>query len=153
MFLQIIEVAVDVEEEFTVGDEGEPVAQPREAVADVVEGGGALQPHVGEVMLSALSVVVTHFFFILHVQIVALKEQNLIKIQNVIQGDHDGRRLGFVDNNCVIPLHCPPNSAWGPSIYDVRRILGFFAPPPCPHLGLIYSTKFTQPPLLHLLLG
>ena len=25
--------------------------------------------------------------------------------------------------------------------------------PPCPHLGLIYSTKFTQPPLLHLLLG
>ena len=25
--------------------------------------------------------------------------------------------------------------------------------PTCPHLGLIYSTKFTQPPLLHLLLG
>ena len=24
--------------------------------------------------------------------------------------------------------------------------------PPCPHLGLIFSTKFTQPPLLHLLL-
>ena len=30
----------------------------------------------------------------------------------------------------------------------------FFTPsPPCPHLGLICSTKFTQPPLLHLLLG
>ena len=42
----------------------------------------------------------------------------------------------------------------GPSIYDVRKILGFFdLLPPCPHLGLIYSTKFTQPPLLHLLLG
>ena len=42
----------------------------------------------------------------------------------------------------------------GPSIYDVRKILGFFDPlPPCPHLGLIYSTKFTQRPLLHLLLG
>ena len=25
--------------------------------------------------------------------------------------------------------------------------------PPCPHLGLIYSTKFTQPPLLNLLWG
>ena len=25
--------------------------------------------------------------------------------------------------------------------------------PPCSHLGLIYSTKFMQPPLLHLLLG
>ena len=25
--------------------------------------------------------------------------------------------------------------------------------PPCLHLGLIYSTKFTQPPLQHLLLG
>ena len=24
---------------------------------------------------------------------------------------------------------------------------------PCPHLGLIYCTKFKQPPLLHLLLG
>ena len=40
----------------------------------------------------------------------------------------------------------------GPSIYYVRKILGFFDPP-CPHLGLIYSTKFTQPPLLNLLLG
>ena len=29
----------------------------------------------------------------------------------------------------------------------------FLTPSPCPHLGLIYSTKFTQPPLLHLLLG
>ena len=33
----------------------------------------------------------------------------------------------------------------GPSTYDVRKILVFFDPlPPCPHLGLIYSTKFTQ---------
>ena len=46
------------------------------------------------------------------------------------------------------------NEGKGPSIYDVRKILGFFDPlPPCLHLGLIYSTKFTQPPLLHLLLG
>ena len=28
-----------------------------------------------------------------------------------------------------------------------------FLTPPCPHLGRIYSTKFTQPPLPHLLLG
>ena len=42
----------------------------------------------------------------------------------------------------------------GPSIYDVRKNFGNLDPlPPCPHLGLIYSTKFTQPPLLHLLLG
>ena len=35
----------------------------------------------------------------------------------------------------------------GPSIYEVRKILGFFDPlPPCPHLGLIYSTKFTNLP-------
>ena len=34
------------------------------------------------------------------------------------------------------------------------KFSGFWTPsPPCPHLGLIYSTKFTQPPLLHLLLG
>ena len=78
-FLQVIEVAVDVEEEFAVGDEGELVAQPREAVADVVEGGGALDPHVGEVLLSAaaaatrrLGVVIAHFLFILHVEIVVL---------------------------------------------------------------------------------
>ena len=42
----------------------------------------------------------------------------------------------------------------GPSIYDVRKNFGILDPlPPCPHLGLIYSTKFMQPPLLHLLLG
>ena len=29
----------------------------------------------------------------------------------------------------------------------------FFTPSALPHLGLIYSTKFMQPPLLHLLLG
>ena len=83
-FLQVIEVAVDVEEEFAVGDEGELVAQPREAVADVVEGGGALDPHVGEVLLSAaaaaamrrLGVVIAHFHFVLHVEIVVLNEQN-----------------------------------------------------------------------------
>ena len=52
---------------------------------------------------------------------------------------------GFVD---FPPWFTQPK---GPSIYE---ILGFFNPsPPCPHLGLIYSTKFTQPPLLHLLLG
>ena len=34
------------------------------------------------------------------------------------------------------------------------KFSGFWTPsPPCPHLGLIYCTKFTQPPLLHLLLG
>ena len=42
----------------------------------------------------------------------------------------------------------------GASIYDVRKIFGILDPSPhCQHLGLIYSTKFTQPPLLHLLLG
>ena len=44
-------------------------------------------------------------------------------------------------------------SAKGASIYDVRKIFGILDPSPCPHLGLIYNTKFTQPPLLHLLLG
>ena len=34
------------------------------------------------------------------------------------------------------------------------KFLDFLTPSlPCPHLGLIYSTKFTQPPLQHLLLG
>ena len=40
----------------------------------------------------------------------------------------------------------------GPSINDVTLIFGFFGPPPpppCPQFGLTYSTKFTQPPLLH----
>ena len=34
------------------------------------------------------------------------------------------------------------------------KFSGFWTPSPlCLHLGLIYSTKFTQPPLQHLLLG
>ena len=37
--------------------------------------------------------------------------------------------------------------------YMMSENFSGFCPPPCPHLGLIYSTKFTQPPLLHLLLG
>ena len=76
LFLQIIEVAVDVEEEFSVGDEGELVAEPRESVADVVEGGGALDPHVREVKLisAALGVVLTHFLLVLHAQIVVLSK-------------------------------------------------------------------------------
>ena len=43
----------------------------------------------------------------------------------------------------------------GPCTYDVCKIFGIFdpLPPPCLHLGPIHSTKFTQPPLLHLLLG
>ena len=37
---------------------------------------------------------------------------------------------------------------------EVGKIFGIFDPlSPCLHLGLIYSTKFTQPPLLHLLFG
>ena len=37
----------------------------------------------------------------------------------------------------------------GPSTYDVRKIFRFFDPlPPCPHLELICSIKFTQPLLL-----
>ena len=32
------------------------------------------------------------------------------------------------------------------------KFSGFLTPSPCLHLGLIYSTYFTQPPLLHLLL-
>ena len=31
------------------------------------------------------------------------------------------------------------------------KFSGIWTPPPCPHLGLIYSTKFMQPPLLHLI--
>ena len=37
---------------------------------------------------------------------------------------------------------------WRPYM-TAAKFLGFLTPsPPCPHLGLIYSTKFTQPPLL-----
>ena len=34
------------------------------------------------------------------------------------------------------------------SRYDVRKIIGFFLPPPlpCPHLDMIYTINFTQPP-------
>ena len=78
-------------------------------------------------------------------------------------GEAEPRVLGELnDNNNVSGLTerqkslglSPTKAHKGPSIYDVRKILGFLDPlPPCPHLGLIYSTKFTQPPLLHLLLG
>ena len=38
----------------------------------------------------------------------------------------------------------------GASIYYIRKIFGILDPlPPCSQSGLIYSTKFTQPPLLH----
>ena len=38
----------------------------------------------------------------------------------------------------------------GASIYYVRKIFGILDPlPPCSQSGLIYKTKFTQPPLLH----
>ena len=34
----------------------------------------------------------------------------------------------------------------GASRYDIRKFFGFFDPfPPCPHLELIYTIKFTQP--------
>ena len=37
----------------------------------------------------------------------------------------------------------------GAYINDICKILGFFDPlPPCPHLELIYTIQFTQPPLL-----
>ena len=37
----------------------------------------------------------------------------------------------------------------GASRYDARNIFGFIDPlTPCPHLNLIYTTKYTQPPLL-----
>ena len=39
--------------------------------------------------------------------------------------------------------------AEGVSRYDVRKNFGFFDPlPPCLHLDLIYTIKFTQPLLL-----
>ena len=42
----------------------------------------------------------------------------------------------------------------GPCTYDVHKVFGDFDPlPPCLNLGPIHSTKYTQPPLLHLLLG
>ena len=34
-----------------------------------------------------------------------------------------------------------------------QNFWGFWLPPPCPHLVMIYRTKSTQPPLLCLLLG
>ena len=40
----------------------------------------------------------------------------------------------------------------GASRYDVGKFFGYFDPlPPCPHLDLICSIKFTYPPLLRLL--
>ena len=41
-----------------------------------------------------------------------------------------------------------------PYIKDVRLIFGIFNPlPPCPHSGQIFSTEFTQHPLLCLFLS
>ena len=36
-------------------------------------------------------------------------------------------------------------------MYDILKIFGFFTPPPCPHLDLIYTIEFKQPPILCLL--
>ena len=37
----------------------------------------------------------------------------------------------------------------GPLTKDVGKIFVFLTPyPPCPHVGMIYKTKITQPPLL-----
>ena len=54
-----------------------------------------------------------------------------------------------VPGSCFfVTRRCP----WGAFINDIRKIFGFFDPlPPCPHLVLTYTLKFTQPPLLHLL--
>ena len=47
------------------------------------------------------------------------------------------------------PPFLSPYPALGASINDVLIIFGIFDPfPLCPHLELIYNTKFTQPPLL-----
>ena len=40
------------------------------------------------------------------------------------------------------------------TIRTSAKFLGFLTPsPPCPHFGLIHSSKYTQPPLVCLLLG
>ena len=45
-------------------------------------------------------------------------------------------------------------SSEGACSYDVCKTFGIFDPlPPCLHFGPIHGTKFTQPLLLHLLLG
>ena len=41
----------------------------------------------------------------------------------------------------------------GPFTNNVSKIFGIWSPPPCPHFGLIYITKNTQPPLLRQNLG
>ena len=55
----------------------------------------------------------------------------------------------------VLGVGCPRSEsivAKGASRCDIRKILGFFDPlPPCPHLDLIYTIKFKQPPLLRTL--
>ena len=71
-------------------------------------------------------------------------------------GDQVQGHLKFFWNNftCSEAWSSMDHSHKGASIYDVRKIVGILDPsPPCPHSGLIYSTKFMQPPLLHLLLG
>ena len=47
------------------------------------------------------------------------------------------------------PIVCEGDQlSLGASIYDVCKIFGILDPfPTCLHLGLIYSTKFTQPPV------
>ena len=60
------------------------------------------------------------------------------------------RDLAWSGNILRFVLLC----AKGASIFDVRKLFWILDTLPlCPHLGLIYSTKFKQPPLLHLLLG
>ena len=54
----------------------------------------------------------------------------------------------------AVPASHFPRARWGRPYMTSAKFSGFWTPsPPCPHLGLIYSTKFMQPPLLHLLLG
>ena len=57
----------------------------------------------------------------------------------------------FQERNAIGSKEC---CVGGHPYMTTAKFWDFLTPSPlCPHLGLIYSTKFTQPPLLHLILG
>ena len=62
------------------------------------------------------------------------------QVQDQVEALH-----GDADQGMVALARRAPIGAYR---YDVHKIFGFFDPlPPCPHLELIYTVKFMQPPL------
>ena len=68
--------------------------------------------------------------------------------------ERERKREGFANwacwPCCPQPRRDPFLYPLGPSINDICKMFGSFTPPPCPHLGAIWTIKFTQPLLLHL---